>query len=51
MGSKAFGVVTLVIMGVIAADILLHPVGTVQAGRAVATVWKPVGNSLLGYKN
>ena len=51
MGSKVFGAITLVIMGVIGADILLHPTGTKAAGTAIASVWKPVGNSLLGYKN
>ena len=51
MGSKVFGVITLAIFGVIGADILLHPTGTAQAGNSIAAVWKPVGNSLLGYKN
>lgn len=51
MGAKAVGVITLVIFGVIGADILLHPTGTLAAGQSIATVWKPVGNSLLGYKN
>lgn len=51
MGSRIFGVVTLVIFGVVAADVLIHPAGTAAAGKAAADLWKPVGNSLLGFKN
>lgn len=51
MGSKIFGVLTLVIMGVIAADVLAHPSGTAAASNGVSNILKPSYNALLGYKN
>ena len=51
MGSKIFGVITVALFLTAGADVLLHPTGTQAAGQAIAGVWKPVGNSLLGYKN
>jgi len=51
MGAKVFAAITLAIFGVIGADILIHPTGTAAAGQAISGVWKPVGNSLLGYQN
>lgn len=51
MGSKLFGVFTIVIFGVIIADVLAHPSGTTSAANGVANILKPTYNSLLGYKN
>lgn len=50
MGSKVFGIVTLVFMGAILADILTHPAGTTAAGNSLAGLLKPSLNAVLGYK-
>lgn len=50
MGSKFFAIGALIIYGVIAADVLIHPAGTAAVGNAAAVAWKPIGNSLLGFK-
>ena len=51
MGSRLFGVFTLVIFGVIAADVLTHPGGTTAAANGVANVLKPTYSALLGGGN
>jgi hypothetical protein len=39
---------TLVIGGIIIADILIHPAGTAAASTGITTVEKPAFNALLG---
>ena len=51
MGSRIAAGFAAVVAGVMVADILIHPAGTAAAGNAAAALWKPLGNSLLGYKN
>lgn len=48
MGSKIFGLATLVVFGVIIADVLIHPAGTAAAATGVANVLKPTYSALLG---
>lgn len=48
MVAKGFGLLTLVIGGIIFADILIHPVGTAAAGNAAAAIATPTYNALLG---
>lgn len=48
MGAKFFGLATMVVGGVIIADILLHPGGTMAAGNATAKILTPTYNALLG---
>ena len=50
MGSKFFAAFTLVIAGVIVADILTHPDGTAAAANGLANVLKPTYNAVLGNK-
>lgn len=42
------GVVGLVIVGIIVADVLTHPSGTTAAANGMATVADPTYNALLG---
>jgi hypothetical protein len=51
MGSKIFGAFTFIILGVITADVLAHPAGTVAASNGVSNILKPSYNALLGYKS
>lgn len=51
MGSRIFGVITMIVGAGILADILIHPAGTAAAGNAAANLWKPLSNTILGYKN
>ncbi|MGH7484001.1 MAG: hypothetical protein ACREMY_00170 [bacterium] len=48
MGSKIAGAFTLVVIGVIIADILIHPTGTQQAANGVAGILTPTYSALLG---
>lgn len=48
-GSAIMAAITLVITGVIIADILTHPTGTQAAANAAATVARPTFNALLGH--
>lgn len=48
MGARIFGVITLFIIGGMAADVLIHPAGTTAAGNALAGLWKPGLNAVLG---
>lgn len=51
MGSKIFGAFTLIILGVIAADVLAHPQGTAAASNGVSNILKPSYNALLGFQS
>jgi hypothetical protein len=42
------GLLGLIVIGVIGADILLHPTGTKAAGTALVNIEKPTLNALLG---
>jgi hypothetical protein len=42
------GLLGLVVVGVIGADILIHPAGATAAGNAVVGIEKPGLNALLG---
>lgn len=42
------GVVGLVIVGIIIADVLMHPQGTTAAASGAATIIDPTYNALLG---
>lgn len=46
--TTAVGVISLVIIGVILADIWTHPTGTQQAANGIVAVEKPGLNALLG---
>lgn len=48
MGSKFFALGTLVVFGIIAADILIHPAGTSAATTGLANILKPTYGALLG---
>lgn len=50
MGARIAAAFTLIITGVIIADILIHPEGTQAASNGVAGILKPSYNALLGYK-
>jgi len=50
MISRVFVLLTLIVGGVIAADVLAHPAGTAAASNGVANILKPSYNALLGYK-
>jgi len=45
---KVFGVFTLIIGGIIVADILSHPNGTKSAATGVSQILTPSYNALLG---
>jgi hypothetical protein len=42
------GLAALTVVGIMAADFLIHPTGTAAAGNAVAGVIKPTESALLG---
>lgn len=46
--TTVIGVVSLVIIGVIIADVLIHPSGTQQAANGIVSIEKPGLNALLG---
>lgn len=48
MGAKFFGLATLAVMGIIAADVLTHPKGTASAATGVSNILRPTYNALLG---
>lgn len=48
MGSKIAGAFTLVVIGIIVADILIHPEGTRQAANGVSAILTPTYSALLG---
>jgi hypothetical protein len=43
-----FGLATLVVVGVIGANLLAHPTGTTAAANGVVSIEKPGLNALLG---
>lgn len=43
-----FGLATLVVLGVIAADLEIHPGGTTAAANGIVNIEKPGLNALLG---
>lgn len=51
MGSKVAAAFTLVVLGVIVADILTHPSGTTAAANGVASILTPTYGALLGGSN
>lgn len=42
------GLLALIVVGTIGADLLTHPAGTTAAGNAVNTFWKTSISGLLG---
>lgn len=42
------GLLGLIVVGVIAADVIIHPAGTKAAGTALVNIEKPTLNALLG---
>jgi hypothetical protein len=46
--SQVIGIASLIIVGVIVADILTHPQGTAAASNAATKVWGSSLNALLG---
>lgn len=48
MGNRIAAAFTLVVIGVIVADILIHPEGTRAAGNAAAGILTPTYSALLG---
>lgn len=48
MGSKIAAAFTLVVVGIIIADVLIHPEGTRQAANGVAGILTPTYSALLG---
>lgn len=50
MGARIAAAFTLIVTGVIVADILIHPQGTQAAANGIASILTPSYNALLGYK-
>jgi hypothetical protein len=48
MGAKFFAIGTLVVMGLILTDALLHPNGVKQLGDSTNTILQTTGNQLIG---
>lgn len=48
MATKVFGLATLVVTGIIVADILIHPAGTTAASQGIRGLEVPAFKSLLG---
>jgi hypothetical protein len=44
----ALSLLSLIVIGIIGADLLAHPPGTTAAGNAVVAAEKPAFNALLG---
>jgi hypothetical protein len=42
------GIAGLVVVGIIIADFLIHPVGTTAAANGIVNIAKPAQNALLG---
>jgi hypothetical protein len=51
MVGRIAAIASLVIVGVIVADILIHPAGTAAASSGIVGVEKPALNALLGATN
>lgn len=48
MGAKLAAAFTLVVVGIIVADILIHPEGTKQAANGISSILTPTYSALLG---
>lgn len=48
MGSRLAALATLVVFGIIAADVLIHPTGTQAASQGITNIEKPAISGLLG---
>lgn len=46
--TSLLGLAGLVVVGLIIADMWIHPIGTQAAGQAINTLEKQTGNQLLG---
>jgi hypothetical protein len=46
--TTVIGLLGLIVVGVIAADVLIHPTGVNAAGKAVNTFWSTSTAALLG---
>lgn len=48
MGTRIFAIASLVVVGVVIADVLIHPQGTSAASQGAVSIEKPALNALLG---
>lgn len=48
MGARLAGAFTLIVIGVIIADVLIHPEGTKQAANGLSSILTPTYSALLG---
>lgn len=48
MGARFAAIFTLVVGGIIVADILIHPEGTKQAANGISSILTPTYSALLG---
>lgn len=48
MGARIASIVTLVVTGIVIANIIQNPIGTQAAGNALSGILKPTYNALLG---
>lgn len=46
--ARAFSLASLVVVGIIVADFLIHPAGTAEASRGAARLVVPTESALLG---
>jgi hypothetical protein len=46
--TSVIGLLGLFVVGVMLADVLIHPAGTTSAGNAIVSIEKPGLNALLG---
>lgn len=46
--TSVLGLLGLIVVGVIAANLIIHPAGTKAAGQAIVNMEKPALNALLG---
>lgn len=46
--TTVIGVISLALLGVIAADVLIHPAGTQAAANGIVAIEKPGLNAMLG---
>lgn len=51
MGARIFALGTLVVMGLILTDALLHPNGVAQLGNSTNSILQTTGNQLIGVSN
>lgn len=48
MGNKIFGVISLVVVGIIVADLVIHGTDTEDVAKGVADITTPTESALLG---